>query len=114
MAVTDEVDEQVQPRDEIVRELAQGQPEEKGTRITGGNIFRLILLAAIVLFLGVYVGPSDMVSTLIKVVVAVGVSAALFIAANVLFDQAYPRWTLFNVIIGAVGGFLGYFILEAN
>jgi ABC-type sugar transport system permease subunit len=114
MAVTDEVDEQVEPRDEIVRELAQGQPEEQQTRFTAGNVLRLLLLVAILLFLGIYVGPSDMASTLVKVVVAVAVSALLFIGANVLFDQAYPRWTLFNVIIGAIAGFFGYFILEAN
>jgi ABC-type sugar transport system permease subunit len=114
MAVTDEVEEQVEPGDEIVRELAQGQPEERATRMTPGNVLRLLLLIAILLFLGIYVGPSDMVSTLVKVVVAVGISAAAFIGANILFDQAYPRWTLFNVIVGAITGFLGYLILEAN
>ena len=55
-----------------------------------------------------------MIATLIKVVVAVGLSAVLFIGANVLFDQAYARWTLFNTIIGAVTGFVAYLVLEAN
>ena len=34
--------------------------------------------------------------------------------ANVLFDQVYARWTLFNTIIGAVTGFVAYLVLEAN
>ena len=46
-------------------------------------------------------GPSEMVATLLKVVVAVALSAALFIGANLLFDLAYDRWTLFNTIVGA-------------
>ena len=74
----------------------------------------MLLLLAILAFLGIYVGPSDMSSTLLKVVVAVAISAAVFIGANLLFDQAYPRWTLFNVIVGAIGGFLFYVVLECN
>jgi hypothetical protein len=114
MAVTDEVEEQVEPKDEIVRKLAVGEPEQKGTRFTASNILRLLLLIAILAFLGIYVGPGDMISTLLKVVVVVVASAALFVAANLLFDLAYDRWTLFNVIVGAISGFVGYFVLSAN
>jgi alpha-glucoside transport system permease protein len=114
MAVTDEVEEQVEPKDEIVGKLARGEPEREGTRFSASNILRLLLLIAIIAFLGIYVGPSDMVSTLLKVVVVVALSAALFVGANVLFDQVYDRWTLFNTIIGAIGGFVGYMVLSAN
>jgi alpha-glucoside transport system permease protein len=116
MAITDDtaVDEQVEPRDKIVRQLARGAPEEKGTRITPESAFRFLLLLALIGFLGIYVGPSDMIRTLIKVAVAIVLSAALFVGANLLFDQAYPRWTRFNTLIGAISGFLGYAVLENN
>src|SRR5262245_49751878 len=99
MAVTDEVEEQVEPKDEIVKKLAVGEPEQKATRFTASNILRLLLLIAILAFLGIYVGPGDMITTLLKVVVVVVASAALFVGANLLFDLAYDRWTLFNVIV---------------
>ena len=41
-------------------------------------------------------------------------TAALWVGANVLFDQAYDHWTRFNTVIGAAAGFLGYFVAEAN
>ena len=114
MAITDdtEVSEQIEPKDEIVRKLARGEPEAKGTRITGESVFRFIVLIAIVAFLGVYVGPSAMFETLVKVTAAVVLSGALFVGANLLFDLAYDRWTLFNTIIGAVGGFVLYGVLD--
>ncbi|MBA3400197.1 MAG: sugar ABC transporter permease [Acidimicrobiia bacterium] len=116
MAITDdkEVSEQVEPRDRIVRKLDRGEPEEKSTRINAGSIFRMLILVAIVAFLGLYVGPGDMVKTLLKVAVAVALSAALFVGANLLFDQAYSRWTMFNIVIGVFIGFGGYMVLENN
>jgi alpha-glucoside transport system permease protein len=117
MAITDDetsVDQQVEPRDKIVRDLARGAPEEKSTRFTPGGAFRLLVLIALVGFLGLYVGPSDMLATLIKVAIAVVLSAALFVGANVLFDQAYARWTLFNTLVGAITGFVAYAVLENN
>ncbi len=41
-------------------------------------------------------------------------TAALWVGANVLFDQPYAHWTRFNTLIGAIVGFLGYFLSEAN
>ena len=114
MAITDdsEVEEQVEPRDEIVRKLARGEPEAKATRITPGSVFRFLIFVAVIAYLGVYVGPSEMFSTLVKVVVAVALSAALFVGANLLFDLAYDRWTLFNTIVGAITGFIVYGVLD--
>jgi len=122
MAITDddkgvgdsEVETQVEPRDRIVGKLARGEPEERGTRITAGSIGRLLLLVAVLAFLGIYVGPGEMGKTLLKVVVAVVLSAALFVGANKLFDQAYGKWTLFNTLIGVAVGFVGFIVLESN
>ena len=75
-------------------------------------MFRFIVLIAIVAFLGVYVGPSEMFQTLVKVAVAVVLSGALFVGANLLFDLAYDRWTLFNTIVGAITGFVLYGVLD--
>ena len=41
------------------------------------------------------------IETVVGVVVAVGVSGALFVGANKLFDLAPKRWTYFNAGIGA-------------
>jgi len=57
---------------------------------------------------------SKVIDTLILIVVAVGVSGALWIGANLLFDQARDRWTRFNVICGFLLGFLGLLILQGN
>ncbi|MDQ3738704.1 MAG: sugar ABC transporter permease [Actinomycetota bacterium] len=116
MTVTDDrgVDEQLEPRDPIVRELDRGQPEAAATAFNAGNAFRLLVFVAIIAFLGIYVGPGELGKTLFKVAVAVALSAALFIGANRLFDQAYGRWALFNSFIGAAIGFVGYVVLENN
>ena len=65
-------------------------------------------------FLLYYVGPRDIAETTLKVVLAVVLTAALWVGANLLFDQAYAHWTRFNTIIGAAVGFVGYFVAEAN
>ena len=31
-----------------------------------------------------------------------------------LFDQAYGHWTRFNTLLGVIGGFVGFFVAEAN
>ena len=56
MAVTDEVDDQVEFKDEIVRKLVAGEPEAKATRITPASTARMLLLLAVLAFLGIYVG----------------------------------------------------------
>ena len=55
-----------------------------------------------------------LVETAIKIAVAVGISAGLFIVANKLFDLAYPRWALFAGLAGAGIGFITFFVLDAN
>ena len=48
---------------------------------------------------------SKIVSTLILIVVAVGASAALWIGANLLFNQVRTSWTRFNALAGYAIGF---------
>ena len=52
--------------------------------------------------------------TAIKIAVAVGISAGLFIGANKLFDLAYPRWALFAGLAGAGIGFIAFVVLDGN
>ena len=54
------------------------------------------------------------ISTLIRIIVAVGVSGALFVALNYIFSQATKRWRLFNVIVGAFLGLVYFGILDGN
>jgi alpha-glucoside transport system permease protein len=81
---------------------------------TSSNILRLLVLAALSVFLLYYVGPRDIFQTALQVVAAVVLTGALWVGANLLFDQAYDHWTRFNTIIGAGLGFVGYFIAESN
>jgi alpha-glucoside transport system permease protein len=81
---------------------------------TTGNVLRLLVLAALAAFLLYYVGPRDIFETALKVALAVALTAALWVGANLLFDQAYDHWARFNTLIGAGLGFLGYFIAESN
>jgi ABC-type sugar transport system permease subunit len=79
-----------------------------------GNVVRAIVLVALLAFLLYYVGPRSLAETTVKVLFAVALSAALWIGANLLFEQAYAHWTRFNTIVGATIGFLGYFVADAN
>ena len=54
------------------------------------------------------------ISTLIRIIVAVGVSGVLFVALNYIFSQATKRWRLFNVIVGAFFGLVYFGILDGN
>jgi alpha-glucoside transport system permease protein len=53
-------------------------------------------------------------STLITVVVAVGASAALWIGANLLFNQVRDHWSRFNLILYGVVGFVAGVALHGN
>ena len=61
-----------------------------------------------------YVGGRQLGETAFKILVAVGLSAALFIAANKLFDLAYPAWSAFCAACRRAVGFLGFLVLDGN
>jgi alpha-glucoside transport system permease protein len=90
------------------------EKEPRPSRFTAGSVMRFIVFAALAAFLLYYVGPRDIAETTIKVALAVALTAAVWVGANLLFDQAYDHWTRFNTIVGFVAGFAGYFIAEAN
>lgn len=54
------------------------------------------------------------ITTIIGVVVAVGVSGLLFVGANKLFDLAPRRWTIFGSLVGGATGFLAFLLLWGN
>ena len=70
--------------------------EPRPRRFTVGALFRLLVLVALAAFLLYYVGPRDIAETAVKVVLVVVLTAALWVGANLLFDQAYDHWTRFN------------------
>ncbi|NNE94893.1 MAG: sugar ABC transporter permease [Acidimicrobiales bacterium] len=53
-------------------------------------------------------------STLWGVVLGVSVSAALFVGANVLFNQASKNYTMFKTALGALFGFVTFGLLDGN
>ena len=79
-------------------------------RFTSGSVLRLLVFVALAAFLLYYVGPRNIAETSLKVALAVALTVAVWVGANLLFDQAYDHWTRFNTIIGAVLGFVGYFV----
>ena len=62
--------------------------EPKPRLFTVGNVLRALVFVALATFLLYYVGPRNIAETTIKVVAAVALTAALWIGANILFDQA--------------------------
>jgi alpha-glucoside transport system permease protein len=94
----------VQPRSELPR----------APIFTVNNVFRVLVFGALAAFLLYYVGPRSIAQTTLKVAFAVALTIALWVGANLLFDQAYGHWTRFNTILGFAVGFLGYFLAEAN
>ena len=54
------------------------------------------------------------ISTIIGVIIAVGVSGVLFVGVNKLFDLAPRRWTMFGSLVGGVTGFVSFMLLWGN
>ena len=81
---------------------------------TPGGIIKSVIAVLVIGFLVYYVGPSSIGTTLIKVVGAVGISVALFVGANFLFNSAYSRWTQFTTICGFAIGFITFLVLDGN
>jgi alpha-glucoside transport system permease protein len=106
--------------EEMEREAGVAPPtrrireEPRQPRFTSGSVLRLLVFGALAAFLLYYVGPRDISQTALKVLFAVVLTAALWVGANLLFDQAYDHWTRFNTLLGAGLGFFGYFVAESN
>src|SRR5262245_45772005 len=75
---------------------------------------RIVVGVAVTAFLVYYVGPRTVGATVLKVVAAVGISAAFFIGANKLFDLAYGAWTWFCTIAGFVVGAVAFGVLDGD
>ncbi|NNK92099.1 MAG: hypothetical protein HKO87_06665 [Acidimicrobiia bacterium] len=54
------------------------------------------------------------VEMLVGTVIAVGLSAVIFIGANLLFDLAPTRWEIFNALAGGALALLVFFLLFGN
>ncbi len=54
------------------------------------------------------------IETLILVVGAVGISAVLWVGANLLFGLVRDEWQRFTTILGAIVGYIVFFLLEGN
>src|SRR4051794_5123964 len=85
---------------------------ERPPRFTVATVFRALVFVALALFLLYYVGPRSIAETAVKVVLAVILTMALWVAANLLFDQAYAHWTRFNTLVGVTVGAVGFFVAE--
>ncbi len=57
---------------------------------------------------------SKFASTLWAVILAVTVSAALFVGTNILFNQASKNYTLFKTMVGAAVGFVTFGLLDGK
>ena len=53
-------------------------------------------------------------STLITVIIAVGASAAIWVGANLLFNQVRDQWSRFNLIVYSIVGFVAGIVLHGN
>jgi alpha-glucoside transport system permease protein len=79
-----------------------------------GVLARVVLGGGIVALLIYYVGLSDIVSTLLKVIVAVVITMGLIVGLNLLFNMVYDRWTAFLAIVGFILGGLTFLVLDGN
>ncbi|MGI9596752.1 MAG: hypothetical protein ACR2QK_11360, partial [Acidimicrobiales bacterium] len=57
---------------------------------------------------------AKLASTIWGVLLAVGISAVVFVAANALYDQAGKSYTRFSTLLGAVIGFVTFGLLDGN
>jgi alpha-glucoside transport system permease protein len=79
-----------------------------------GTIARFLLTVAVIGLLVYFVGFSDIATTILKVVVAVGISMGLIVGLNLLFNMVYDRWTLFLTIVGSGIGCVTFLVLDGN
>lgn len=100
--------------DEVVATPDLPSKQPRARIVTFSNVLRAVVFVALAVFLLYYVGPRDLAETALKVALAVVLTAALWVGANVLFDQAYDHWTRFNTVLGGALGFVAYFVAEAN
>ncbi len=116
MAVGEETD----VVDEMGREAGIAPPsgpireEPRSPLFTSGSVLRWLVFVALAAFLLYYVGPRNIAETSLKVGLVVALTVAVWVGANLLFDQAYDRWTRFNIIVGAVLGFVAFFVAGSN
>ena len=61
-----------------------------------------------------YIGPGEIAEMLVKILVALVFSLALFVGANKLFDLTYDRWAMFSAIAGFIVGFVVLLVLDGN
>jgi ABC-type sugar transport system permease subunit len=54
------------------------------------------------------------IGTLLGVLVAVGASTALWVGANLVFDQSTQNWRRFSGLVGGIVGFLSFAVLDGN
>jgi len=99
---------------ELVEEGMRSGPRRLPLPRTPGAIIRVIAALAVFGFLLYYVGPANLFETLLKVVIAVGISVVLFVGANLLFNRVYDRWTLFCTVCGFAVGFAVFALLDGN
>ena len=90
------------------------EKEPKRSPLGFGGVLRAVVLIALATFLLYYVGPRDIAETTVKAALAVVLTVAVWVGANLLFDQVYDHWVRFNTLVGVVVGFVGFFVAEAN
>ncbi len=77
-------------------------------------VARAVTIAAVIGMIVLAVVNGKVLSTMITVVIAVGVCASIWIGANLLFDMARDQWQRFTTVLYAlVGVFLGI-VLHGN
>lgn len=105
------VDADQQEVDEEVAKIAAGDEEERGV---GWYVTRVLGAIALLLVVFLFFTQSKMRSTIFTVAVSVGASAALWIGANLLFNEVRDRWQRFMAIaFGVLGALLGI-LLHGN
>ncbi|MFK7920165.1 MAG: ABC transporter permease subunit [Ilumatobacter sp.] len=88
--------------------------EERENRTAGWYVVRVIGAIAFVIFLVLFATESKMRSTVFTVVISVSASAALWVGANLLFNEVRERWARFLAIaFGVLGALLGM-LLHGN
>jgi len=85
--------------------VAEESPRKIKSALPG---FSLFALAIGFLQVGKYL------DTMVNVTIAVTASAAIWVGANLLFNQVTVRWQRFNVAAGAVIGFVLMVLLDGN
>jgi alpha-glucoside transport system permease protein len=112
MTVIDDLAEQ---DEDIIKGVVGDRPDEISTAAVIGRWFKRVLLAIVAVFvIAMLVTQPKAQKTAIVALASIGLSLAVWIGANLVFNQARSRWMRFRALVFGIVGFAFGAVVSGN